>query len=182
MTQGDESQLIDAVLNGNREAFQDLVRPYLQMWVKMATAYLANASDVEDAVQNGLVICYQHLGSFQARSRFSTWATKIIIRECHRLQQQEYRRRIRELPLDTVQTPAEAVEGLVLLSHLLHQALTESDRQLLEAAVVEGASLQELSARLSASPGSLKTRLWRIRKRLKQILLAAEGDINGPGF
>ncbi len=69
----DEEAYIQAVLHGNREAFQPLIEPHVDVWLRIAMAWLGNAADAEDAVQNALVKCYQHLGQFRRQAQFAIW-------------------------------------------------------------------------------------------------------------
>ncbi len=179
----EEGQLIQAVLNGNAEAYADLIRPYLAIWLKMATAWTGDRQDAEDAVQNALLQCYQGLGGFQARSRFSTWATRIVIRESQRLAHQRQQCAQRHVPLEwSASIKSVGHEGLVELCQTAHDALNPDERCLFEAALVEGRSVAELSRDFGVSPGTLKTRIWRLRKRLQVLFRTAQGggrDVSG---
>lgn len=68
----DEQAVIRAVLAGDPEAFALLIAPHMEMWIRMAASWLGNLTDGEDAVQEALIHCYQHLGQFHQSARFST--------------------------------------------------------------------------------------------------------------
>ena len=161
-----EDDCIRAVLAGDRDAFAHLIEPHLDLWLAMARAWTGNPSDAEDAVQEALIQCYRHLGQFRRASQFSTWATKIVIRQCHRITAQ---RRLEE-GLDQIEESAPGFEGLVSLDRTIRDALNPAEYQLFRQAVDEGRSWKEIAHLTGETPGALKTRWWRIRRRLKQTL------------
>lgn len=179
---GEDENRIREVLQGNREPYADLISPHLTLWIRMAYAWLGNQADAEDAVQNALIQCYQHLGQFRGESRFATWATRIVIRECQQLARH---RSSAQIPLSSLEElngiQAPGFEGLVTLQETIRGLLNDDEWALFQAAMVEGRSWQEISLRLGASEGRLKTRWWRIKKRLRQVLREGEGE-HGPGL
>nr|WP_275107301.1 sigma-70 family RNA polymerase sigma factor [Sulfobacillus harzensis] len=158
-------------MNGDREAFAVLIEPHLNFWIRMAAAWLGSVQDGEDAVQNALVQCYQHLGQFHRRAKFSTWATRIVIRECCRIG----RDRDRGVQfLDRREAAEPGFEGVVALETTLGDVLNSEERELFRLAVAEGRSWADVGRLTGMSSGAAKTKWWRARRRLKAALWEGE--------
>lgn len=74
-----EWRLIQRALAGDPDALSPV---FIRHWPKLfrtAFSLLRNQEDAEDALQEGLINAYVHLNSFQRRSLFSTWLTRIVI-------------------------------------------------------------------------------------------------------
>lgn len=161
-----EDSDIRDVLAGNRDAFARLIEPHLDLWLHVARAWTGNPSDAEDAVQEALIQCYRHLGQFRGAARFSTWATKIVIRECGHITA----RRRSEASLDQIQGVAPGFEGLIALHGTIRETLSPAEYRLFLQAVEEGRSWQEIAHRSGETAGALKTRWYRIKRRLRNVL------------
>src|ERR1700678_443067 len=75
----EEWTLIQRAIAGNSSAQQLIFSRYTAKLQRSAFAILRNKEDAEDAVQDGLCRAYANLRSFQGRSSFSTWLTRIVI-------------------------------------------------------------------------------------------------------
>jgi len=76
---GDEWVLVQQAIAGDASAFDLLIDPALSRLKSVAYAMLHNWEDAEDALQDGLCKAFCRLRSFQGRSSFSTWLTRIVI-------------------------------------------------------------------------------------------------------
>src|SRR5690242_8301398 len=74
-----EAKLIAAAKNGNGAAFGVLCKRHEEMILHVAFRITRNCEDAEDAVQDSLMNAFVHLSSFDERSRFATWLTRIAI-------------------------------------------------------------------------------------------------------
>jgi len=66
-------------VNDNREALENLFSRYRSRLYKTAFRVLRSPEDAEDALQEGLLSAFRKLDTFEGRSRFSTWLTRIVI-------------------------------------------------------------------------------------------------------
>src|SRR5262245_5709281 len=76
-----DDTLIERVLAGNTQLFAVLVRRYNQRLFRVARAIVTNDADAEDALQQTYLAAFRKLGTFEGRSRVSTWLIRIAIRE-----------------------------------------------------------------------------------------------------
>src|SRR5882757_11242490 len=73
--------LVAAAKNGNRKAFEILVKRHQQRIFFVARRITRRREDAEDVVQQSLQKAFTHLGKFEGRSAFSTWLTRIAVTE-----------------------------------------------------------------------------------------------------
>ena len=74
-----EERLIRAGQRGEVQALNTLFRRHHQSLFHSALGVMGNPEDAEDALQDGLLSAFRNLKSFEGRSHFSTWLTRIVI-------------------------------------------------------------------------------------------------------
>jgi len=138
-------------------------------------------SDVEDITQDALLAAQRYLESFRGDASLRTWLYKLVTSACSR------RRRGRKndpglhRPLEeTAPPPAASVDPevqLLMAERLdaLQQAmgsLKDEERALLAAVEWEGQSMEQLAEREGLTVPAVKSRLFRIRRQLRELVLA----------
>jgi Sigma-70 region 2 len=73
-------ELARRAAEGDREALSTLVRDLQHPMYRLALRFLGHPDDAQDACQEILVRIVTHLGSFDGRSRFTTWAYTVAVR------------------------------------------------------------------------------------------------------
>lgn len=92
----DEYALIRSAQQGDRDAFDHLVRNHDRGVLKLAMNLLRSSEDARDAYQEAFLKAYRNLGSFRFDCSFGTWIHKIASNVCF---DQLRRRRVRtEVP------------------------------------------------------------------------------------
>ncbi len=76
---GKEWAVVQQAIAGNVDAQEHLFAPHVRKLYRTVLALLKNKEDAEDALQEGLCKAFTSLRSFQGRSSFSTWLTRIVI-------------------------------------------------------------------------------------------------------
>jgi RNA polymerase sigma-70 factor (ECF subfamily) len=76
---GEELQIVQRALSGDPDALSALFARDRRRLYHAAFSLLHNREDAEDALQDGLLSAYLNLESFEGRSRFSTWLTRIVL-------------------------------------------------------------------------------------------------------
>jgi RNA polymerase sigma-70 factor, ECF subfamily len=76
---GKDWSVVQQAIAGNADAQEHLFGRSADQLYRAAYSVLRNKEDAEDAVQEALCKAYTSLGSFQGRSSFSTWLTRIVI-------------------------------------------------------------------------------------------------------
>jgi len=76
-----DSTLVAATKNGESQAFECLVKRHEAKTFTVAFRITRNREDAQDVVQQSFHKAFVHLDSFQEKSSFSTWLTRIVINE-----------------------------------------------------------------------------------------------------
>ncbi|HEU5163648.1 MAG TPA: RNA polymerase sigma factor [Thermoanaerobaculia bacterium] len=179
-----DEEVVRRVIAGERELFELLVRRHNQRVYRSVRAVLRNPDEAEDAMQQAYVDAYRHLHQFEGRSAFSTWLTRIAIREA-------FARNRKTTPLtravdgDEMMSdfpepgpdPEERAVTSDLLEHVEAEvaALPETYRSVLLLREVEGLSTEETAECLEISADVVKTRLHRARGMLRDALYRRAG-------
>jgi RNA polymerase sigma-70 factor (ECF subfamily) len=93
-----EETLVAAAKNGNERAFEILLKRHEQKIFAVARHYTRAQEDAKDVVQQTFKSAFVHLDSFEWKSSFSTWLTRIAINEALMLLRR--RRALREVSVD----------------------------------------------------------------------------------
>ncbi len=179
---GNEWTVIQQAIAGNTDAQEHLFTRYTSRLYRTAFAVLHNKEDAEDALQDGLCKAYIRLRSFQGRSSFSTWLTRIIVNSALMIRR---RKSVHpEASLDEILEgqPARLPRGAVderpdpekLCAEAEITALVEEQVRylppLLQTAfrlrATRGLSATESSKALGISATALKSRFCRARQKL----------------
>jgi len=168
----DES-LIRSILDGDKKAFEYIIRRYNQRLFRTGMSLLNNEADVEDAMQTAYINAYLHLDKFKNNSSFATWMTRIMINQC--LGQIRKTRTLRTISQDNsinMVTPDSELhnkELSALLENAIEQ-LPEKYRLVFVLREVEDLSVKETAEVLDIAPSNVKTRLNRAKTMLKDNL------------
>jgi RNA polymerase sigma-70 factor (ECF subfamily) len=183
----------------DRGAVEHLVRTNNQRLFRAAWSILKSRPDAEEAVQASYLSAFANITSFEGRSSLSTWLTRITVNEALGRRRREKRRR-RHLEQ----------EGVAVLDHyrdaMMRGSETETPdvalareqvRKLLEQAVgrlqepfrtvfvlrdIEGLSAEETANILNVPVATIKTRLFRSRRQLKEVLAPEVGTLLNGTF
>jgi RNA polymerase sigma-70 factor (ECF subfamily) len=173
-----ESYYIHRVRNGDRDAYSWLVDRYKDLVFTVCIRMLGNAADAAEAAQDVFVKAYRSIGSFQEKSKYSTWLYRIAYNHCISV----IRRKVKVIDL-VDEIPEESEEtgelnGMDLLSSeerskYLRQAidvLPETDAVVVTLFYYEELSLEEIAGITGLSNNNIRIKLHRSRKRLYREL------------
>ncbi|WNC71479.1 RNA polymerase sigma factor RpoE [Thalassotalea psychrophila] len=71
--------LVQQVQNGDKNAFNLLVKKYQQKVMNLVSRYVKNQADVADVTQEAFIKAYRALGNFRGDSAFYTWLYRIAV-------------------------------------------------------------------------------------------------------
>ncbi|MET3374809.1 RNA polymerase sigma factor (sigma-70 family) [Variovorax boronicumulans] len=129
------------------------------------------ASDVDDAVQESLLVVARRVRGLQAAAAFSSWLFTVIRRECLRLQRAMFRHD--PLDEDTVERQLAARSDHALRIDLAHalESLPAHYREVVLLRDFEELTIAEIAERLGEPSGAVKSRLHRARLLVREYLL-----------
>lgn len=165
---------------GERAALEELFRRYRGLAYQVAHRLLGNEADALDAVQDGFVKVLTHLDGFEARSSFKTWLLRVVSNAALDLGRQRGRRdavsldapgRARDegqsLP-DHADPTADADRAdLRRLIDAALATLPEAQRRTFVLHVDGGLSYREVADALGISIGTVMSRLYYARQKLR---------------
>jgi RNA polymerase sigma-70 factor (ECF subfamily) len=182
-----EAELIARANAGDAEAARTLIQNNNRRIYRVARSILRDDIEAEDVVQETYLRAFARLSTFRQEAGFSTWLTRIALNEAL-----ERLRRRRLVPtLDETRSEVLDARSRVIPFPLAPMPSPEADfarrqvRDLLEAAIdklpdpfrlvfvlrdVEEMSIGETARYLSLKPQTVKTRLHRARRLLREAL------------
>ncbi|MFW6198525.1 MAG: RNA polymerase sigma factor [Acidobacteriota bacterium] len=184
MDPGSERQYVRACRRGDRAAYRPLVDAYFPRAVRLATAMVGDVEDARDLAQDAFVAAYEALPTFIAGRPFYPWLRGILVNRCRMFLRSRGRARARRAA--AADSPghwaAPSSEGRreSWVGDLVRRALVqldEDDRTLLVLKHVEGYTYDELAAALSVPAGTVMSRLYRARRRLREALAELDPTI-----
>lgn len=169
----DEQQVVLRARNGDRQAFNELVRRYQDVIFRLCVRLLGNTEDAEDACQEIFLRAYMRLATFRGQSRFKTWLVRLAINTC--LNQRARQRPVEPLLNDLVDHAPSVEEHVVRAEAMarLHQALQMLPPHYRVAVVLrdlEGLSYRDIAEIMDVPEGTVRVWAFRGRERLKEVL------------
>lgn len=181
----DDDALVDRARARDEAAIRLLIRRYNQRLFRAARAIVRNDAEAEDVVQQSYVNAFSHLEGFRGDARFSTWLTRIAVNEATG----RLRGRKPTTGLEVLDTAAsaeiiafpfvksdpdpEAEMSRSEIRDLLKQTvdtLPPAFRAVFVLRDVEELSIEETAEQLSIKPETVKTRLHRARKLMREAI------------
>ena len=182
----DELRAIAQAKRGDPEAFEFLVRTYETSVYRLALRMCGNAHDAEEVAQEAFVAAWKGLPSFRGESKFSSWLYQLTTNAAIDFLRREKRHRA-ATPIEdepepvSPDTPQQALEESEV-RYALQQALdtlTPEHREIFLLRQMRQLSYEEIGRLLGLEPGTVKSRLSRAKKQLRQIL-TQKGNLFAP--
>lgn len=182
-----EARLIRRVCAGDREAFEELVRPYERLVYLTAISVVGNSADAEEVSQEAILKAFSNLRTFRAESKFSTWLVHITYNEA-RMKLRKARRHLYESleeprsdgqgdywPRDFADwraIPSEVFEESEAARALQTaiQSLRPGYREVVILRDLQNLSTRDTAIALGLPEATVKTRLHRARLLLRDAL------------
>ncbi len=176
-----DAQIVAQVLAGNQVHYRLLVERHQNAVFNAAYRLLGNSEGAADVTQEVFLRAYQALGSFQGDKPLRPWLCRIAINlALNRLKQQ---RPVLSLDSDPegqpeLEIPDLSTEPYIRLLHAERQralrqailALPSEQRVVIELRHFQEQSYEEIATNLGISLANVKSRLFRARHSLRQML------------
>ena len=194
MTREQEYLIVQQVLEGNTNAFEELVLEYEKKVYNVALRILGNSEDAADMTQEAFIKAFNSLSGFRGDSKFSVWLTRIVSNLCLDFLRSRSRRPTVSLSVeddegddvqldiaDVSQSPELLLERSLTSESVRRgrTALPEDYREILLLREIQGLSYDEIAEALNIEVGTVKSRIFRGRKKLCDYLIK---DGNIPDF
>ncbi|MFJ7934041.1 RNA polymerase sigma factor [Sporosarcina sp. NPDC096371] len=162
---------------GDKESFRHFYEAYADYAIRTAYAITRNREMAKDAVQETFIRVYRQINSYNAALPFDPWFYRILTNECLRLLKKESPLSKFEHP-DLENDPSFAEQSFDHLSDLYDtiQSLDDAHRIPLILKYVKGFTEKEIADILGLNHNTVKSRLFKGRKRLKEQLDVVEKE------
>ncbi|EOC99854.1 RNA polymerase sigma factor [Caldisalinibacter kiritimatiensis] len=188
-----EYKLIKKCKKGDINAFQELIKKYDKTAYNIALKMLKNPEDAMDMSQEALIKIYKSIKTFNYKASFSTWLYRIVVNTCLdflrkkkekvysldnpiKVEDNEINREVK----DESNTPENILDKQIT-KELIHQCINELDdiyKTVIILRDIQGFSYEEIGNILDCSLGTVKSRISRARKKLKELILAKKEQNN----
>jgi RNA polymerase sigma-70 factor (ECF subfamily) len=184
----DDGALVELACRSDRAAFREIMQRHNRQLFRVARSVLRHDGEAEDVVQEAYVRAFSHLGKFRGEARLSTWLTRVVLNEAlGRLRQRrpvvdlacvdsindQGEARVLYLPSARQDSDPEAAAARADVRRLLERAvdrLPDPFRTVFVLRDIEEMSVEETASHLGLRPETVKTRLHRARRLLRQSL------------
>jgi RNA polymerase sigma-70 factor, ECF subfamily len=182
-----DEELVAAWRTGSGEAFQEIQKLYSPRLYKRLLSITKNREDAEDALQDTFLRAFVAINSFEGRSQFSTWLTRIAINsalgtirrrrtrgEVSCQQTSESGEDISPMEIrDTALNPEETCDLRQRHDSMLHaiSRLDAKSKAVLGIWIAHECSMKEIARIMDVPLATVKSRLNRARRRLVKFVL-----------
>lgn len=183
--------IVRKVLQGDVNAFEKLVTEHEKAVYAIALRMTGNAEDAADMTQEAFIKAFNSLHSFRGDSKFSVWLYRIANNVCLDFLRGRSRKPAVSLSVeddegeesqldvaDESQSPELLLERGLTRDAVRRglRALPPDYRQILLLREIQGLSYEEIAQVLRIEVGTVKSRIFRARKRLCTFLIQ-DGNI-----
>lgn len=172
--------VIRRILNGDQQAFALLIDTYKDYVFTICWRVLKNREEAEEAAQDTFLKVYKTLGSFEQKSKFSTWLYTVTYRTAldktrrKHLIIQSVDNHSTDIPAIQIadereQQPDAQIHAQDLKGHLEKaiQLLPAEDASIITLFYLNERSVKEVADMMNMTQTNVKTKLHRLRERLK---------------
>lgn len=174
----DETLLLQQAINGNQQAFRQIVEYHQGHIAATIRGMLGNVEAVEDVAQETFVRFYKSMQNFKGKSSLKTYLTRIAIN----LSLNELKKRKRQRQIFSPTEHVQHYEAKVVtdegkqqeVRELVEKALERLDekfKSVLVLRMLQGYSTQETADILDIPLGTVLSRLNTAQKKLKTIIV-----------
>ena len=186
----DEKAVVQKVLNGDQEAFREVISQYERLVCHIVFRMVSNAADREEICQEIFCKVYTRLESFRGESTLATWIgriachttinylkkNKVALLEDFSVDRHDAKKsptsQLLAVPSENPAQDEQLIAGQQ--KKVLHEAincLPALYRAVITLYHLENMSYREISDTLDLPEGTVKSYLYRARKQLKELLI-----------
>ena len=175
-----DRELVAAAAAGSRDAFDELVRRHQAAMLTLARVLTGGRADADDLAQEVFVRAWRSLRGFRGESSFRTWLHRVAINVVRTSQAKQGRlRRLFAAPAERDEgafdppAVAEGVDTVLARREIIDRALSALPDELRVPVTLrdlQGLEYKEIAALLGVPIGTVESRIFRARQRLRPLL------------
>jgi len=169
----DDAEAVQQCLAGDRQAFRHLVHRYQARALAHARALVGDHAGAADAAQEAFLDAFRSLAKFDVACEFYPWFYVLLRNRCFKQRSRPGTRQESAPVTDSEAAGGPSREEALDLRRAISR-LDPSDRELVLLKHVEGWTYEELSGRLGIPRGTVMSRLFYARRRLRSLISGEE--------
>lgn len=175
-----EKELIDLVIDNNRQAQRQLYTSFASKMLGVCRQYIKDIHLAEDVMIIGFMKVFNSINTFQHKGSFEGWIRRIMVNECisHIRSQKKWLFIDDENYFDETVNPIESKLSVDDIQFLIDQ-LPEGCKMIFNLYVIEGYKHQEIAQMLGIKEGTSKSQLAHARKMLQATISKLKNYQNG---
>ena len=179
ITDGSERELLDRISRSrDQAAFRTLYGNYYQRLTRLLARMSVRREDIEEVINDTFWVVWTKASEFRGASQLSTWIIGIAYRRALNALRRARLRPVADEAFDEDSVSVESTEADETNQQWLSlglERLPMEQRMALELTYTLGHSCEEVAAILDCPVNTVKTRLFRARETLKQVLPGLAG-------
>ncbi|MES2416569.1 MAG: RNA polymerase sigma factor [Bacteroidota bacterium] len=171
--------LIDGCIKKDRKSQKELYRLYYGYALRICLRYAKNKDEAVEVVNDGFMKVFTNISRYDVNLSFNSWISTIMINTSI----DQYRKRIKQIEMEELNTMQEVEDRENILSHLnyedlieLVQKLSHAYRTVFNLFAIDGYNHEEISTMLQISVGTSKSNLFKARENLKKMLTDSKSN------
>ena len=152
---------------GDKEALLSLINENRLNIYRVAKGILKNEEDIEDAIQNTIIKSFQNIKTLKEDKFFRTWIIRILINECNEILRKN-KKYVSLYDNNIEEKYNDSYENIDLTTAI--NSLNEELRITTVLFYFEDMPTKEIAKILEIPEGTVRSRLNRARKQLKEIM------------
>lgn len=181
-----ENNLINMCQQGHVESFEILIKSYEKRAFNIAYRMLGNMEDANDATQEAFIKVFKNMSKFKGDSSFSTWLYRIVTNTCLDIIRKNKNKKVVsydntkktddgeiKIEFEDEKNNTEEIIEKKLENEFIHEcinSLGKDHRAVIVLRDINGFTYKEMTKVLKCSEGTIKSRINRARKSLKNII------------
>lgn len=178
-----ERELLERIAKArDQAAFRTLYGNYYQRLSRLLSRMSVRREDIEEVINDTFWVVWTKASEFRGASQLSTWIIGIAYRRALNALRRAKIRPVSDEPFDEDSISVESTDAAETDGEWLATGLSRlpvEQRMALELTYTLGHSCEEVAAILDCPVNTVKTRLFRARETLKQVLPELAGMTGG---
>lgn len=175
-----DQNLVARIAAGDRQAVPPLFHRYHDRLYRYLARMLRNEAMAEEIANEVFVEVWRSAARYRGESSVSTWmfgiARNRALSSLRKRREAELDSEHAESIADTAETPAEALESKSSAQELRRcmNQLSDDHREVIQLTYFQEMPIREIAELLGIPENTVKTRMFHARRRLKEIIEAAQ--------
>ena len=176
----DDFSLIKRFIEGDESTFKTLVHRHKEKVRNIIYLTISRTESVDDIAQEVFITVYKNLKHFRFESQFTTWLYRITVNKC--------KDHLRKMKIRGIFVPVKEneepgynhINDNIDVSEIVRKSINKLPEKLRTPLLlkdIEGFSYQEIADTVQCEVGTVKSRIFRAREGLRNLLKPYEEEL-----